>query len=189
MRWKNDAKNGANLTENPLGSRSRTAPVALNARFGKVVARKDEARQRPLASLWAAAMSASTLSPWIACVLVAAGGAVGSVARYLLGKAMLSVFPAQGFPWPLLTINTLGSLAMGLLFGWFYLNDGGTEGQRLLFAVGMLGGFTTFSAFSLEIILLVQRGSFSLALAFIAASVIAGVAGLYTGLIIMGPAK
>lgn len=114
---------------------------------------------------------------------------MGSVARYLLGKAMLGLFAQQSFPWPLLTINTLGSLVMGLLFGWFYLNDGGTESQRLLFAVGMLGGFTTFSAFSLEIILLIQRGAFGLALAFVLASVLAGVVGLYTGLIIMGPGR
>ncbi|MEM6585745.1 MAG: fluoride efflux transporter CrcB [Pseudomonadota bacterium] len=132
-------------------------------------------------------MSAAPLSPLFACALVALGGAVGSVARYLLGKAMLGLFTNQTFPWPLLAINTLGSLLMGLLFGWFFLNDGGTESQRLLFAVGMLGGFTTFSAFSLEIILLIQRGALGLALAFIAASVLAGVAGLYTGLIIMGP--
>ncbi|MEO0872322.1 MAG: fluoride efflux transporter CrcB [Pseudomonadota bacterium] len=134
-------------------------------------------------------MVAPPLSTFMACALVACGGAVGSVARYLIGKALLDWAGDQAFPWTLLGINTAGSLAMGLLFGWFYLNDGGTESQRLLFAVGMLGGFTTFSAFSLEIILLIQRGAFASAIAFVAASVLAGVAGLYAGLIIMGPAK
>ncbi len=114
---------------------------------------------------------------------------MGSLARYLLGQALTEWLGSGFFPWPLLAINTLGSLAMGLLFGWFYLNNGGTEAQRLLFAVGMLGGFTTFSAFSLEIILLIQRGAFGLACAFIAASVLSGVAALYIGLIAMGPAK
>jgi len=78
---------------------------------------------------------------------------------------------------------------MGLLFGWFFLNGGGTEPQRLLLAVGMLGGFTTFSAFSLEIILLIQRGQIGLACAFIAASVLAGIAALYAGLIMTGPSQ
>lgn len=99
----------------------------------------------------------------------------------------MSATGSAGFPWALLTINTAGSLAMGLLFGWFYANGGGSESQRLLFAVGMLGGFTTFSAFSLEIILLIQRGAFGLACAFIAASVLAGIAALYLGLIVTGP--
>ncbi|MEO0590797.1 MAG: CrcB family protein [Pseudomonadota bacterium] len=134
-------------------------------------------------------MSVVSLSPWVACALVACGGAVGSVARYLLGQAIMNLFGSSGFPWALLGITTLGSLCMGLLFGWFYLNDGGSESQRLLFAVGMLGGFTTFSAFSLEIILMIQKGEIGLAFAFIAGSVIAAVAALYTGLIIMGPAK
>ncbi|MEM6858114.1 MAG: fluoride efflux transporter CrcB [Pseudomonadota bacterium] len=134
-------------------------------------------------------MAPTPISLVFACTLVACGGAVGSVARYLIGNALYTWAGDQAFPWTLLGINTAGSLAMGLLFGWFYLNDGGTESQRLLFAVGMLGGFTTFSAFSLEIILLIQRGAFASAIAFIAASVLAGVAGLYAGLIIMGPAK
>ena len=119
-------------------------------------------------------MSSASLSPWVACALVACGGAVGSVARYLLGMALMNFGASAGFPWALLAVNTLGSLAMGLLFGWFFLNGGGTEPQRLLLAVGMLGGFTTFSAFSLEIILLIQRGQIGLACAFIAASVLAG---------------
>jgi len=78
---------------------------------------------------------------------------------------------------------------MGLLFGWFFLHGGGTEPQRLLLAVGMLGGFTTFSAFSLEIILLIQRGQIGLACAFIVASVLAGIAALSAGLIMTGPGQ
>ncbi|MEM6476955.1 MAG: fluoride efflux transporter CrcB [Pseudomonadota bacterium] len=124
----------------------------------------------------------SALSPLTATAFVAAGGAIGAVGRYALGQAFAGLLGSSGFPWAILSVNILGSLAMGLLFGWFASHDGGTETQRLFLAVGILGGFTTFSAFSLEIILLIQRGAIALACAFIAASVIGGVAALYLGL-------
>jgi len=134
-------------------------------------------------------MSCASFSSPIACALVAAGGALGSLARYLVGEALAGLTGADGFPWALLTINTAGSLGMGLLFGWFYAHGGGTETQRLLLGVGLLGGFTTFSAFSLETLLLIERGASALAFGFIAASVIAGVAALYLGLMITGPSR
>lgn len=133
-------------------------------------------------------MVASPLSPLMACALVACGGAVGSAARYALGhltgRALVSLFGDEAYGWSILAVNLLGCLAMGLLFGWLAARDGGTETQRLLLAVGVLGGFTTFSAFSLEIVLLIQRGATGLALAYIAASVLGGVAALYLGLIL-----
>nr|WP_298929977.1 fluoride efflux transporter CrcB [uncultured Erythrobacter sp.] len=130
-------------------------------------------------------MTVPALSPLAAALYVALGGATGSVARYFMGQAITSMMGANSYPWAILGINTLGSLAMGLLFGWFASQDGGTETQRLLFAVGMLGGFTTFSAFSFEIVLMIQRGAIGMAAFFIAASVIAGVAALYCGLTLM----
>ncbi|MEO0464163.1 MAG: CrcB family protein [Pseudomonadota bacterium] len=130
-----------------------------------------------------------TLPLITACALVASGGAIGSVARHLFMRAFLGWTGSDGFPWALLGINTLGSFLMGLLLGWFYLNGGGTEGQRLFFAAGVLGGFTTFSAFSLEVILLFEKGAYLHAGAFMAGSVLAGVAAITLGLIIMGPAK
>ncbi|KWV90348.1 fluoride efflux transporter CrcB [Erythrobacter sp. YT30] len=132
-------------------------------------------------------MSAASLSPILASIYVGVGGAVGAVGRYLLGSLLLKFGSATtGFPWAILTINLLGSLMMGLLFGW--LAQPGEEGEnlRLLLGVGMLGGFTTFSAFSLEIILLIQRGAFGLAAIYVGASVLGGVAALLLGLIIMG---
>ncbi|TRD10785.1 fluoride efflux transporter CrcB [Erythrobacter insulae] len=130
-------------------------------------------------------MATPAVSSMAAALFVALGGATGSVARYFLGRSLTSVMGEGSYPWAILGINTLGSLAMGLVFGWFASHGGGTETQRLLFAVGLLGGFTTFSAFSLEIILMIQRGALGMAALFIAASVIAGVAALYLGLVVM----
>ena len=130
-------------------------------------------------------MPSAALSLFVASLYVAVGGAVGSVARYLLGLAIFRVTSPDGFPWALLSINTLGSLAMGLLFGWLGMQDGGNETQRLLIGVGMLGGFTTFSAFSLEILMMIHRGTFWLAMVFVVASVLAGFAALVIGLTIM----
>ncbi len=125
-----------------------------------------------------------------ASLLVAAGGAIGAVGRYQLGR-IITVWTGPGpiagaaFPWPTFTVNVIGSLAMGLLVGWLARYETGAENMRLLLGVGLLGGFTTFSAFSLEMVLMIQRGSIGLAGAYAAASVVAAVAALYLGLIVM----
>ena len=79
----------------------------------------------------------------------------------------------------------IGCAAMGLLFGWLARHGGANETMRLLLGVGLLGGFTTFSAFSLEMLLLIQRGSAGLAVAYAGLSVLAGLAALYGGLVLM----
>ena len=84
----------------------------------------------------------------------------------------------------MLTVNLVGGLAMGLLAGWL-VRAGGTEGARLFVGVGILGGFTTFSAFSLEVGNMLQRGEAAIALAYIAASVTGSVALLFLGLWLM----
>ncbi len=133
--------------------------------------------------------SISSMAPLTATINVALGGAAGAVLRYQLGRGMTRVFGPQtmvAFPWATLTANVLGSLAMGVLAG--YLARGGTangEQWRILLGVGLLGGFTTFSSFSLELMLLIERGQPAMALSYAFISVLVGLAGLYIGLILM----
>ncbi|MGN3973927.1 fluoride efflux transporter CrcB [Tsuneonella sp. SYSU-LHT278] len=126
-------------------------------------------------------------SPLSASAMVFLGGGAGAVLRYQLGRSMTSLLgPATvtAFPWATLAANVSGSLAMGLLAGGL-ARFGGGEIWRLLVGVGLLGGFTTFSAFSLELMLLIERGQAGSAFAYAAISVLAGLIGLYVGLIAM----
>ena len=111
------------------------------------------------------------------------GGAIGAGARHLVGGAMLARL-GPGFPWWTLAINIVGSLMMGLLIGWLTRN-GGSEAARLFFGVGVLGGFTTFSAFSMEFWALFERGQSAQAFAYVAASVIVAIAACGIGLLMM----
>jgi CrcB protein len=134
----------------------------------------------------------SATSPLAATAYVALGGAIGSALRYQVGRAMTDWLGPQAvtaFPWATLTVNVAGSLAMGLLAGWLArhgsANGFGGEAWRLLLGVGLLGGFTTFSAFSLELMQLIQRGQPGLATAYAGVSVLAGLGALYLGLVAM----
>ena len=113
-------------------------------------------------------------------LLVMLGGAVGAGARHLTGRALLALLGSE-FPWGTLCVNLVGGLLMGVLAGTL-TRTGGDEASRLLLGVGVLGGFTTFSAFSLDTVLMIERGDVALALAYVAASVIGSVAALYAGL-------
>lgn len=118
-------------------------------------------------------------------VLVALGGALGAWLRYMVGLAWarsISAASAAAFPWATLTVNLLGSLAMGLLTGWLAGSGQGSESWRLLLGVGVLGGFTTFSAFSLDVVSLAQRGAIGTAILYGAISVVGSIAGLVAGL-------
>lgn len=116
--------------------------------------------------------------------LVALGGALGASLRYGVGLAAARVMSGD-WPWGTFVANVLGSLAMGVLFGWltFKLGEGG-EQARLLIGTGLLGGFTTFSAFSLEAANMMRAGDMGQAAGYILVSVIAGVAALFFGLLL-----
>ena len=120
-----------------------------------------------------------------ASLLVAAGGGLGAWLRFLTGKAWMAVAApaAAAFPWATLTANVVGSLAMGVLAGVMARHGAAaSEGWRLLLGVGVLGGYTTFSAFSLEFALFVERGALGQAALYVAISLVAGFAALFAGL-------
>jgi CrcB protein len=124
----------------------------------------------------------------LASSYVALGGGIGALLRYQTGRAMtywLGARVVTAFPWATLTVNIVGSLAMGLLAGYLARHGQGGEQWRLFVGVGVLGGFTTFSAFSLELMLLIERGQAGQAFLYGAVSVLAGLSALYLGLIAM----
>ena len=127
-------------------------------------------------------------SPLAATGLVALGGAIGSVLRYQTGRLLTHLLGPQAvtaFPWATLTCNVFGSIAMGLLAGYLARAGEGGDAWRLFVGIGLLGGFTTFSSFSLEMMLLIERGQTPLALTYAGVSLLAGLTGLYIGLIVM----
>lgn len=110
---------------------------------------------------------------------VAIGGAIGASLRYLTGVATLRAF-GPGFPWGTLVVNILGSMAMGALVV-ILAQKGGTRFAPFLMT-GILGGFTTFSAFSLDAITLYERGQIGVAAAYVLGSVVLSLLGLVAGL-------
>ena len=114
-------------------------------------------------------------------LLVAVGGAIGAALRHLSGIAALRIMGA-GFPWGTLFVNVLGSFIMGLFIAWMVKKTGVSNDMRLFVATGILGGFTTFSAFSLDVANMVERGAMGGAFIYIAASVIISLAAVFIGL-------
>lgn len=114
---------------------------------------------------------------------VMVGGAIGAGARHLVGQIMLARL-GPSFPWWTLSINIAGSLLMGLLIGWL-ARSGGSDTTRLFLGVGILGGFTTFSSFSLEFWTLFERGQVTQAAAYVLTSVIVGIAVCGLGMLAM----
>lgn len=117
--------------------------------------------------------------------LVAVGGAFGSVCRYLLGMGMFKAL-GPGFPSGTLAANLIGGVLMGALVSVLALRGGADQEKwRLLLGVGVLGGFTTFSSFSLETALMIERKQIELAALYILGSVFLSITGLFVGLIVM----
>ena len=110
---------------------------------------------------------------------VAAGGAIGSSLRYLVNVGALRLL-GPAFPWATLMVNVIGSFLMGALVVWFANRDLMRLAPFLM--TGILGGFTTFSAFSLDTVTLWQRGEATTAAAYVAASIILSLAALLAGM-------
>lgn len=110
---------------------------------------------------------------------VALGGALGAAARYLTGVAMLRAFGTGAFPLGVITVNIVGSFLMGVIVVWF--GQKGLTHLSPFVMTGVLGGFTTFSAFSLETVTLIERGQIGLAALYVVLSVVASVGALMAG--------
>ncbi len=115
-------------------------------------------------------------------LLVAAGGALGTLLRFGVGRLAITL-AGPGFPFGTFAVNILGGFLMGVLAGWLARIGQGAEELRLLLGVGVLGGFTTFSAFSLEVYNMITRAEVALAAAYamssVAGSVLAVLAGVW----------
>jgi CrcB protein len=116
-------------------------------------------------------------------LIVALGGAIGSGGRHLVNIAAARVFGIN-FPWGTAIVNVTGSVIMGLVAGYFAFraSAGLPEHLRLFLTTGVLGGYTTFSAFSLDAGLLMERGAYGPAIAYIVGSVVISILGLFFGL-------
>jgi CrcB protein len=117
-------------------------------------------------------------------LFVAIGSALGGVARFLVGRGIYAIAPTR-FPLPTLLINVLGCF----LIGWLYATD--RDGRwlnpdnRLLLTTGLCGGFTTFSAFSYENIMLMKQGQYSMMLLYMTASIVLSILAAWLGMTIV----
>lgn len=114
-------------------------------------------------------------------LLVGLGGAIGAMLRHLSGMVALRLL-GPAFPWGTLFVNVFGSLIMGLFIAWLVKRTGASNELRLFVATGILGGFTTFSAFSLDVANLFERGEIASATGYILISVLFSIAAVFAGL-------
>lgn len=115
-------------------------------------------------------------------LLVMIGGALGAGIRYQIGRAFLALL-GPGFPWGTWFINLTGGLFMGLLAGTLARHTPASgESWRLLVGVGVLGGYTTFSTFSLEAATMIQRGDWAMAMLYVTSSAVGAILLLFAGL-------
>jgi CrcB protein len=118
-------------------------------------------------------------------LIVFVGAGIGGALRHGVNVGAARLW-GSGFPFGTLIVNVLGSFVMGLLAGYFAFRPGVPQQMRLFLATGILGGFTTFSAFSLDSAVLIERHAYGMAAAYMAGSVCAAVAALFAGIAIVG---
>jgi CrcB protein len=133
----------------------------------------DERRTPPLKS--------ATIGNTLNLLLVGSGGFLGAIARYLLGGAILHLTVASKFPWSTFAANALGCLLIGVLAGVTEKIDVIGPGARLFLFTGLLGGFTTFSAFGFETFYLLRRGELPMAALYATASVLVCLLAVWAG--------
>lgn len=119
-----------------------------------------------------------------AYLIVFLGAGIGGAARHGVNVAAVRLL-GYNFPYGTMAVNIVGSLAIGLLAGWFAHKGDPGQSWRLFLTTGVLGGFTTFSAFSLDAALLYERGQLWAAALYVAASVGLALAGLFAGLFLI----
>ena len=120
----------------------------------------------------------------IRLLLVFLGGGAGALARHWVGGQALRLF-GSAWPYGTFTVNIVGGFLMGVLASWLAHRGGADQDRwRLLFGVGVLGGFTTFSAFSLETALMIERRAYGQAFSYVAASALVSIGALFVGLLI-----
>lgn len=114
-------------------------------------------------------------------LFVALGGALGASCRYGVGVAAAHLGSGQ-FPWGTFAVNVVGSFILGILAAMMTFSWSPSPEMRAFLVVGVLGGFTTFSAYSLEVVLLIERDRLALAGVFMLGTVAVSVAGLFAGM-------
>ena len=120
-------------------------------------------------------------------LIVFLGAGLGGALRHLVNVSAQRAF-GSGFPAGTMIVNLVGSVAMGLLAGWVLLRPGYSQEARLFLTTGLLGGFTTFSAFSLDTLALIERGEWAVAVLYVLGSVVLGVAGLWLAMTMLSRA-
>ena len=118
---------------------------------------------------------------WGQVVIVGLGGFIGSAGRFAVSGLVQRVFPLNTFPYGTLVVNVVGCLAIGFLAGLLEVRQVLTPSQRLFLVVGVLGGFTTFSAFAYETLNLLQTSDFARAMANVIAQVTFGLTAAWIG--------
>jgi fluoride exporter len=113
-------------------------------------------------------------------LIVFLGGGIGAALRHCV-NLIAARLAGTAFPYGTMTVNVVGSLVMGLIAAYFAFRGDASQHWRLFLTTGILGGFTTFSAFSLDVALLYERGELGLAALYVAVSVAASIAALFAG--------